>query len=98
VPYVTIATPPFPTIDQFDAVCAQFGGEPDGQHARYAGMVDGKPRVVAVWESKAAADRFLTEVLRPAIAGAIGPDAGRPEVLAFDALRSKVREPASAGQ
>jgi hypothetical protein len=37
-------------------------------------------------------------VLRPAIAGAIGPDAGRPEVLAFDALRSKVREPASAGQ
>jgi hypothetical protein len=93
--WITIATPPFPTIEQFDAVCAQFGGEPDGQQARYAGMVDGRPRVVAVWTSKAHADRFLADVLRPALASALGPDAGSPEVLAFDAVRSNVREPAA---
>ena len=93
--WITIATPPFPTIEQFDAVCAQFGGEPDGQHARYAGMVDGTPRVIAVWESKADVDRFFTEVLRPALADALGPDAGSPDVVAFEVVRSHVREPAA---
>ncbi len=92
--WIAVATPPFRSIEQFDAVLAQLGGEPDGLEARYAGTADGTLRVVTLWESKAHADRFFAETLGPALAKVLGPEpAGAPEVVGIDVVRSYVREP-----
>jgi hypothetical protein len=93
--WITVATPAFDSIEQFDKVNAQLGGEFDGLEARYVGLAaDGKPRVIALWESKAHADRFFAEALGPALAKALGPEpVGAPEVVGIDVARSYVREP-----
>jgi hypothetical protein len=92
--WITVATPPFGSIEQFDAVVAQLGGEPDGLEARYVGTADGKLRVVTMWESKAHADRFFAERLGPALAKALGPEpVGAPQAEGIDVARSYVREP-----
>ena len=91
--WITVATPPFGSIDQLDTVMAQLG-EPDGLEARYVGTADGALRVVALWESKAHADRFLTEDLGPALARTLGPEpVGAPEFVGIDVARSYVRQP-----
>ena len=73
--WITIATPPFTSIEQFDEVVAHIGDRPDGMLARYAGATeDGSLRVVSLWESKAHADRFVTERLGPALAAVLGPE------------------------
>lgn len=87
--WITIASPPFKTIEQFDAVMAQVGPEPDGLEARYVGTADGELRVVALWASKAHADRFLAERLGPALARTLGPEpVGTPEVVGMEVARS----------
>ena len=92
--WIAVATPPFRAIEQFDAVMAQIGTEPEGLEARYVGTTGGQLRVVTVWESKAQADRFFTERLGPALAKALGPEpVGAPEVVGIDVARSYVREP-----
>jgi len=95
--WITVATPPLKSIEQFDAVLAQVGGNPDGLEARYAGTgQDGKLRVVTLWESKAHADRFFTETLGPALARALGPEpVGAPEIVGIEVARSYAREPAA---
>jgi hypothetical protein len=91
--WITVSTPPFDTVEQFDHVRAEVGDEPDGLQARYVGMADGKPRIVVLWESKAHADRFLSEQLGPALAKLLGPEpGGTPEVLGIDVARSYVRD------
>jgi hypothetical protein len=93
---ITVATPPFQAIEQFDAVRAQQGSEPDGLEARYVGMTNGELRIVSVWESKAHADRFFAETLGPVLAKILGPEpAGPADVLEIDVARSYVREPVS---
>jgi hypothetical protein len=73
--WITIATPPFTSIEQFDDVVAHVGERPDGMLARYAGTTDdGSLRVVSLWESKAHADRFVAERLGPALAAVLGPE------------------------
>ncbi len=92
--WIAVATPPFNSIEQFDAVMAQVGGEPDGLQARYVGTADGRLRVVTVWESKAQADRFFTDALGPALARTLGPEpVGAPEVVGIEVVRAYVREP-----
>jgi len=92
--WIAVATPPFNSIEQFDAVMAQVGGEPDGLQARYVGTADGRLRVVTVWESKAQADRFFTDTLGPALARTLGPEpVGAPEVVGIEVVRAYVREP-----
>lgn len=93
--WITVATPSLGSIEQFDAVLAQLGGNPEGQEARYAGTAeDGKLRIVSLWESKADADRFFVERLGPALATLLGPEpVGAPEVVGIDVARSYVREP-----
>lgn len=88
--WITVATPPFRSLEQFDAVLAQLAGDPDGLEARYVGTADdGKLRVVTLWESKAHADRFFTETLGPALAKALGPEpTGVSEVVGIDVARS----------
>ena len=93
--WITVATPPFGSIEQFDKVRAQVGEEPAGLEARYVGTADdGTLRIVTLWESKAHADRFLGETLGPVLAKAFGPEpVGRPEVIGIDVARSYVGEP-----
>lgn len=92
--WITIGTPPFTSIEEVDKVLAQLGEAPEGLHARYVGMADGKPRIVVLWESKAHADRFFAEKLGPVLAKMLGPEpVGAPEVIGIDVARSYVREP-----
>lgn len=93
--WITVATPPLGSIEQFDAVIAQLGENPEGQVGRYVGTAqDGKLRIVSLWESKADADRFFAERLGPALATVLGPEPlGAPEVVGIDVERSYVREP-----
>lgn len=93
--WITVATPPFDSVEQFDKVHAQQGGEPDGLEARYVGTVDGTVRIITVWQSKAHAERFFTDVLGPALARALGPEpVGAPEVLGIEVARSYSRQAA----
>jgi hypothetical protein len=92
--WITVATPPYASLDLFDKVMAQLGGAPDGLEARYVGTADGKLRIVSLWESKAQADRFFAETLGPALAKELGPEpVGAAEVVGIDVARSYVREP-----
>jgi heme-degrading monooxygenase HmoA len=92
--WITIATPPFRAVEQFDKVRTEMGEEPEGMEARYVGTVDGEVRIVTVWESKAHADRFFNEKLGPALARALGPEpAGTPKTIGVEVARSYVREP-----
>jgi hypothetical protein len=92
--WITVATPPFSSIEKFETVHAQHDGEPEGLEARYVGTSGGQLRIVCLWESKAHADRFFTETLPPALAKALGPEpVGSPETVGIDVARSYVREP-----
>ena len=93
--WITVATPPFGSVEQFDKVKDATGAEPDGLVARYVGRAeDGKLRVVTLWESKAHSDRFFTETLGPALAKVLGPEpVGAPEAYGIEVTRSYVREP-----
>ncbi len=93
--WITVATPPFRSIEEFDAVIAQVGGEPGGLQARYVGTTpDGGLRVVTLWDSRADAERFFAEKLGPALAKVLGPEpVGAPEVVGIDVARSYAREP-----
>jgi|EndMetStandDraft_3_1072993.scaffolds.fasta_scaffold1119293_2 heme-degrading monooxygenase HmoA len=93
--WITVATPPFDSIEKFDEVRAQIGTEPAGLQARYVGRADdGKLRSITVWRSKEDSDRFFTETLRPALAKVLGSEAvGRPEMVGVEVERTYVREP-----
>ena len=89
--WITVATPPFNSIEDFDKVTAEFGA-PEGMEARYVGKSDGELRVVSLWETKAHADRFFTTTLGPALAKVLGPEpVGQPEALGIEIQRTFVR-------
>ena len=91
--WITIATPPFQTVEQADSLLPDVGTA-DGLEARYVGTADGQMRIVSLWESKAHADKFFTETLPPVLAKALGPEpAGAPQVDGIAVLRTYVREP-----
>ena len=92
--WITVATPPFGSIERFDEVVARVGERPDGMLARYAGATeDGSLRVISLWESKAHADRFMTERLGPALATVLGPEpAGTPQALGVEVSRAYTPE------
>jgi hypothetical protein len=55
------------TQEQYDAVLQEVGEEePDGSLVHIAGPIDGGWRVIEVWESEAAQQRFQEERLNPA--------------------------------
>lgn len=81
--YLTIAKPAFGTLEGFQKLMKAPGLGPDapeGLQARYVADVGDGVRVVAVWESKQHADRFLEKRLAPALATAFDEPHGRPEV------------------
>jgi hypothetical protein len=79
--YVTIAHPPV-TLDQIGEMFAE-SERPSGLLDRYAGLLEGQPTVVAVWQSKDHADRFFSDVIGPALAKKAGPGA-LPKVTALE--------------
>lgn len=96
--WITIATPPFPSIEQFDKVTASVDEmAPEGMEGRYVGTTDGDTlRVVTLWTTKAHADQFFAHTLGPALVRALGPEpVGRPEVYGIDVARSYVLESVS---
>jgi len=93
--WITVANPPFESIEQVDTMLPRVG-KPDGLEARYVGTADGKVRIVGLWESKAHADRFLAETLPPVLAKALGPEpVGAPEIVGIDVARTYLREPSA---
>ena len=94
--WMTIATPPLKSVEQFDTVIARQTAEPDGLQARYVGTTEnGELRIVTVWESKAQAERFFTQTLGPALAKALGPEpVGKPELVGIAVARAYARQAA----
>ena len=89
--YLTIAKPAFGTLEGFQKIMSAQGigrGEPDGLQARYVADVGDGIRVVAVWESKQHAERFLEDRLAPALTTAFEEPQGRPEVLQGEVANS----------
>jgi hypothetical protein len=93
--WITVAEPPFASMDQLDEVLTQLPTAPDGMQARYIGTAgDGSLRIVSFWESQAHADRFATEVLGPVLAKALAPEpAGTPSTTGVAVAREYVRQP-----
>ncbi|MGQ0575200.1 MAG: hypothetical protein ACT4RN_13485 [Pseudonocardia sp.] len=92
--YLTVVDDaPVRTVANLDRLMTEFLTEPEGLAARYAGTVDGRLCIVAVWDSRAHADRFLTERLGPALARLLGPEpAGCPTELGVQVEHSYVRD------
>ena len=91
--WIAIGTPPFTSVETFDAVCARFGGEPAGLQARYVGRVGDELRIVMIWASKDDADRFFVNTLGPALAAVLGPEpSGKPTIIGFEPQRTYERE------
>ena len=89
--WITVANPPFNTLDTFDEITSEFGN-PEGLEARYVGTTDGELRVISLWESKAHADRFFNTTLGPALAKVLGPEpVGQPTALGISVERTYVR-------
>jgi hypothetical protein len=89
--YLTIGKPAYATLEGFEQLMSADGigrAEPEGLQARYVADVGDGIRVVAVWESKQHADRFLNDRLAPALATAFGEPQGRPEMLQGEVANS----------
>ena len=70
------------TAEQYEAVVDAVhppGGLPAGQVYHAAGPTDGGWLVVAVWDSKGAFDKFLSDTLMPALQKVKGGFAGPPQ-------------------
>jgi heme-degrading monooxygenase HmoA len=92
--YIAVATPAFSSIEQFDRLTDELGGEPEGLQARYVGSAGDQLCVVSLWESQEDADRFFADRLGPALAKILGPDpAGTPDVRGMEVVRSYTRQP-----
>ena len=81
---------PGATEDQYKATVAAVhpaDGLPEGQTYHVAGPTEGGILIVAVWDSKESADRFVSEVLMPAMpveGGVIGhPEERVAEVISL---------------
>lgn len=69
------------TAEQYQAVlgAAHPGGKlPDGQSFHAAGPTDGGWLIVAVWDSEASFDKFVSDTLMPALQSTTGGFAGPP--------------------
>jgi hypothetical protein len=61
------------------------GGLPEGQLSHAAGQTEGGILILAVWDSKDSADRFVSETLIPALPIEGGVE-GRPEERTAEAF------------
>lgn len=80
-------------LDTFRAVCDLIDAHATGLIARYAGENENGLAITAIWESKAACDRFTVEHLHPtlaSLAGDRGPAAGPSVFVAFESVEQRV--------
>ena len=71
--YVTVVDDsPARTVENLDKLMTDILPEPDGLTARYAGMVDGKLCIVAIWDSRESAQAFMSERLGPGLRQLLG--------------------------
>lgn len=92
--WIAVATPPFSSLDQIDAVLSELEPPPDGLEARYVGTTpDGEFRIVSLWESQGHAEQFFTNRIGPTIAKVHGPGSIPASLLVgIDVARSYVRQ------
>ncbi len=77
--YVTVVDDsPAGTVENLDKLMTDILPEPDGLAARYAGMVDGKLCIVAIWDSADHARAFMTQRLGPGLAQLLGAPPATP--------------------
>jgi hypothetical protein len=91
--YVTVIDDsPARTVENLDKLMTDILPEPDGLGARYAGMVDGKLCIVAIWDSREHAQAFMTERLGPGLRRLLGeaPPAP-PRALGIEVEHTYVR-------
>jgi hypothetical protein len=82
---------PGATEEQYRATVAAVhpeGGLPDGQVYHAAGPTEGGILVVAVWDSKESADRFVSEVLLPSMP-VEGGFSGQPDARVAEVMNLK---------
>lgn len=76
--YVTVVDDsPAGSVENLDRLMSEILPDPDGLAARYAGTVDGKLCIVAVWDSREDAERFMRQDLGPGLRRLLG-DAAAP--------------------
>ena len=92
MPYVTVVDDsPAGTIERLDTLMTDYLAEPDGLAARYAGMLDGKLCIVAVWDSREQAEDFMRNRLPVGLEKLLGPDFPRPHGRGVEIEHSYVR-------
>ena len=90
--YMHIVTDPRRSIESFEKVVAELGGEPECLIARFAGELDGALHVVSVWDSKEEAEVFFAERLGPAIAKQLAPEpTGTPSTVDVEVQNTYLR-------
>jgi hypothetical protein len=90
--YLTIVDSPARSMAEHAQVLAELGHEPQGLVTRYVGVHDGHVRIVAVWDSRDAAQQFFVHELGPALARALGPEpSGPPRAQGLDVERAYLR-------
>lgn len=91
--YVTVVDDsPAGSVENLDKLMTDILAEPDGLAARYAGMVDGKLCIVAVWDSREHAEAFMTQRLGPGLRQLLGnAPAAPPRVVGIEVEHSYVR-------
>ncbi len=79
MPYITVVDDsPAGSVQNLDKLMTDILPEPDGLAARYAGMVDGKLFIVALWDSREHAETFMTQRLGPGLRQLLGAAPARP--------------------
>ena len=91
--YVTVVDDsPAGSIENLDKLMSDILAEPDGLAARYAGMVDGKLCLVAIWDSREHAETFMTTRLGPGLRQLLGAAPVRPpDMLGIEVEHCYVR-------
>ena len=87
--WITIVDWPGGTLPVFEELHAE-RGDPEGLKARYTGEAQGALRIVAVWESKAAAERFFAGMQQADAARLAPASGGVPTVTTLESANSYV--------
>ncbi len=92
--YVTVVDDsPAGTVENLDRLMTEILPDPDGLAARYAGTVDGRLCIVAVWDSREHADTFMQRDLGPGLRQLLGgaAPASAPRSVGIEVEHSWVR-------
>lgn len=88
--WITIADWPGGKLSVLEELRTQRGEDPEGLLARYAGEHDDGLRIVAVWESKSAAEQFFASFPEGHARRLAPASGGVPRVTALESQSSYV--------